>query len=313
MLRELRSNKEILSSALKTVTKRILVMFFALCTVGTDMLIQITIVVLFVIPLRITIKTLAKLSDDKVDAIRKNAKMAFFGSKIFVLAATASVSTLLMNLFFNFGVTFLFTIDTLINAICVMLMSPYYSGPRGNDEMLYRTLCKPCIVCCCQVKYSLVYHEGKKARHEMGASGTIATSEVTVKTLDTESAARVVAEKQAIELESIGQEKMMQKMEEEQAGSEREISPAPPQHGGNLQMGNVYSQSEAVSEYHPDDEQPQEKGGDIELQVQGRKGTAVDTSSEPTAVSAAESGSAVDPQKESVIGTVTDLTTPSRD
>lgn len=150
------------------------------------------------------------MSDEQDDAMRKNSKLAFFGSKVFVLAATAALSTWVAYvIFFLTDNIVVWALDAVLNSVCLMLMSPYYSGPKGDDELLYRTVCKPCIVCCCQVKYSLVYHEEKKMKHLEAMSGTNALSETTEthKTLDTESAAREIAMNQTAALEEIGREK----------------------------------------------------------------------------------------------------------
>merc|ERR1712087_458757 len=84
----------------------------------------------------------------------------FFASKVFVLAATAALSTVVAFLFV--GATDLpisLPVDAVINSFCMLLMSPYYSD---HEERWYRMLCRPCIWVCCQRKHSLRYHYNKK-------------------------------------------------------------------------------------------------------------------------------------------------------
>merc|ERR1719499_2107808 len=84
---------------------------------------------------------------------------------------------------------FVFALDALVNTICLMLMSPYYCGPKGNEHRLYRILCRPAIYCFCQQRFSLVYHKENKQRLKGDASNpriSLAPSQT-----DTESAARL--------------------------------------------------------------------------------------------------------------------------
>lgn len=117
---------------------------------------------MFLIPLSKTIKDLQihEKSGTLNVAARQKSKVVFVASKVFVLAGTASMSSLLA--FILLAVTeddFVFALDALVNTICLMLLSPYYCGPRGNEHRLYRILCKPCIFICCQQRFSLVYHK----------------------------------------------------------------------------------------------------------------------------------------------------------
>ena len=217
--------------------------------------------VLFLIPLRITIKTLKGISDDSEDARRKNAKLAFFGSKIFVLVATSCVMTWIAFLSsFGFNVNWVWPIEAVLNSTCLMLMSPYYSGPKGNDELLYRTLCKPCIICYCQVDYSLVYHSNKKRKLEASMSGNEANSEKTTnKTVDTESAPRIYAEK-----ETQFTEEMAGYRQPKLAVMSASMTPPPP---AKPDMASD-TETAVISDYDLDNDQPKEKGNDIELEVQ---------------------------------------------
>ena len=66
-------------------------------------------------------------------------------------------------------------VDNIVNSICLMLMSPYYSGSKDNVEGLYRTLCKLCIFCCCQVQNSfMLYHKDSDIKLEVQTPKVIA-------------------------------------------------------------------------------------------------------------------------------------------
>lgn len=325
---------------------------FLYFVVLTEVAIQGTVLIMFKIPLNKTIKQIEEYHSDSSSVRHKVAKMSFVESKIFVLAATASASTLMaFVLYFATRFEPIWFMDNVVNSICLMLMSPYYTGPKGNDELYYRTLCKPMIVCCCQVKYSLVYHERKKLKDDKGQEPT-----KTVKTVDTESAPRIYAEEEAKEMAEVRAQRLAAKeahlpaasasmtppphqsmdidQESRREQKEVELQPAmtpPPTNRGNPPMENVHSDSRGLSEYNPTDEAPEVRvcdyiiagNSEIELEVQGPKVTAVDTPSEPTAVNDTASGRAggmtetesyVEPQKENLIDrTATDLMTPSRD
>lgn len=120
---------------------------------------------MFLVPLNKTIKDL-KFHEESGTlnvAARQKSKVVFVASKVFVLAATASVSTLLMFVFYAAmdisQIDFVVALDGIVNVICLMLMSPYYCGPKGNEHRLYRILCRPAIYCFCQQRFSLVYHK----------------------------------------------------------------------------------------------------------------------------------------------------------
>ena len=187
---------------------------------------------MFKIPLHKTMKNLKKYSDSRQHeaVVRKNRKLAFVGSKLFVLAATLSLSTVFSWIFFFCFELNPFPIDHVVNVISLLLMSPYYSGPKGNNELLYRNLCKPCILCCCQVQNSLLYHEDKKRRKRESVE-PLTTSEK--ETVDTGSAHRVHVE---------------EKSPRSARGHELTESVTADKNAHlHLEMGNVATNSEALS------------------------------------------------------------------
>jgi len=155
----------------------------------TEFGIQIAVFIMFLVPLKKTINDLRTYENDGTLNVagRQKAKVIFVSSKVFVLAATASVSSVLAFFLLAAGVNDLvFCVDAVVNVICLMLLSPYYCGPKGNEHRLYRVICRPMIFCFCQHKRSLEYHKEKKRKRN--SSGVVTQSQT-----DTESAMRVYA------------------------------------------------------------------------------------------------------------------------
>merc|ERR1711892_264897 len=119
--------------------------------------VNISVLIMFVRPLRKTIQSMQSMHAESASS--KNAKLLFFRSKLFVLAASAAISTLVIFMGYNFTThNSMFAVDAVLNCFCLVLMSPYYTG---NDEYWYRKLCIFSIYCFCQRKYSLGYQEKK--------------------------------------------------------------------------------------------------------------------------------------------------------
>merc|ERR1719229_45166 len=79
-----------------------------------------------------------------------------------VLVYTACLSTLFaFVMIIILDIDGIIAIDTVINTICVMMMSPYYTYIRDKKgkEWMYRFWCRPCIYCFCQKRYCLDYYE----------------------------------------------------------------------------------------------------------------------------------------------------------
>jgi len=124
--------------------------------------INIMVLILFYLPVTKVVTGIMKLSDpDDEGTARSVARFKFTRSKQMVLVYTACLSTFLTYiLWIVTDLDNMYTLDTVINSICVMLLSPYYSyiRDRKGKEWLYRFWCRPCIICFCQKHYSLDYY-----------------------------------------------------------------------------------------------------------------------------------------------------------
>jgi len=136
-------------------------------------------VIMMTVPLIKTYREFENLNKGDSANCRRLYKLKFVGSEFFVIGATSSVTTLFA--FFGFaayGSVALSVLNTVSDAVCLILISPYFSGPspcseeRKNQEnhWWYFTLCRPSIYCCycCGTcftpgKWSLEYLEKKKA------------------------------------------------------------------------------------------------------------------------------------------------------
>ena len=144
---------------------------------------------MFLAPLRNTKRDLAKTVGDEH---RKTQKLMFVDSKMFVLAATASATTVLAPLSaVTAQIYYVGTLNTVVDSVCMILISPYLSE---NDHCLYLTVCRIPIYCCwcCGGKYSVLYGAVKQETTLEAAVGD-EKQESTV--VDTMSAPRVFTEK----------------------------------------------------------------------------------------------------------------------
>jgi len=208
----------------------------------TELIVNISSTIMFVIPLWKTKKDLAKTLGDEHK--RKTQKLMFVGSKMFVLCATASFTLLL----FLYGAVnqqlagWLTIINLVGDSICMVLISPYLSG---NNHCLYTTLCRPSIYCCwcCGAKYSLLYVSFKE--EPWTGDSTVKVNESTKKTVDTMSAPRVYAN----ELETAGSPYHVPQVTPLPAISP-EVTPAPPSPDDmqQIELQDVATDSAKVSQ-----------------------------------------------------------------
>ena len=124
---------------------------WSFCDVGVNFIY----VALFIYPLRSLISNIWKNDNLSLEKRRKLVrKIKKYGLKVLILSLVLSISTLSVSFIWGIFVINLFSIDDLINAICLMLMTPYYDGTK-----LYKYLCWPCRKCCDKSDLTLSKHE----------------------------------------------------------------------------------------------------------------------------------------------------------
>eukprot|EP01084_Bolivina_argentea_P194340 333435_1 len=96
---------------------------------GADIIISISFLIAFVYPLN---------SIQRMMSIRKSVNnLMYLGIKSLILTGIAAMSTLMFLLSLLLSSSLIFgTTDTLVNSICIILMTPYY-----NDTIYYKKVC----------------------------------------------------------------------------------------------------------------------------------------------------------------------------
>ena len=107
-----------------------------------DLIMNIVYCSLFVIPLRKINKSL--------DISNQSSKIIGIARKVTILTVTLCISSIISFFANPIGLQSIWTIDLVVNILCLILMTPYY-----NDIYWYNRLCKCCILCCDKEGYSV--------------------------------------------------------------------------------------------------------------------------------------------------------------
>lgn len=153
--------------------------FYAIPFVLSELLVNVAQFLMFGIPLWKTKRAFEKMNEDSPENLRNLYKLTFVGSKFFVIAGTASMTTLLAFVcYIVFNNFYLVTLNTVSDAVCMILISPYFSGrapwdkvrkePAQENHWWYFCVCRPSIYICyfCGGNLSLKYLKEKRAREE---------------------------------------------------------------------------------------------------------------------------------------------------
>eukprot|EP01083_Nonionella_stella_P082588 227965_1 len=115
-----------------------------------DLGISIVTAVLFIVPLKRSIKTLhgSGVQINPTVANKLNVLIEV-GRKNAILAGTAACTTFILMSLVGMGLSFISSVDFVVNIVCMVLMTPYYPDARYYEKICCGVIQCSKVCCCC--------------------------------------------------------------------------------------------------------------------------------------------------------------------